>query len=52
MWSHDVGNGMYLEVNQSNGDLYLNVPLGSYATPIGPLDVNSPTTPSSPARSA
>jgi len=40
MWSHDVGNGMTLEVNQANGNLYLNDPLSSFVTPIGDLDVS------------
>jgi len=39
MWSREVGNGMTLEVNQGNGNLLLEVPLGSYATPIGAMDV-------------
>jgi RHS repeat-associated protein len=39
MWSHDVGSGMTLKVNEANGNLFLDVPLDSYATPIGPLDV-------------
>jgi hypothetical protein len=39
MWSHDVGSGMTLKVNEANGNLFLDVPLDSYATPVGPLDV-------------
>ncbi len=39
MWSHDVGSGMTLKVNEANGNLFLDVPIDSYATPIGPLDV-------------
>jgi hypothetical protein len=39
MWSHDVGSDMTLEVNQGNGNLFLDVPLASYATPIGPMNV-------------
>jgi len=39
MWSHDVGSGMTLKVNEANGNLFLDVPLDSYATPIGQLDV-------------
>jgi YD repeat-containing protein len=40
MWSHDVGSDMSLQVNQSNGNLFLDVPIASYATPIGPMDVS------------
>jgi RHS repeat-associated protein len=39
MWSHDVGSGMTLKVNEANGNAFLDVPLDSYSTPIGPLDV-------------
>jgi hypothetical protein len=39
MWSHDAGSGMTLKVNEANGNLFLDVPLDSYATPVGPLDV-------------
>jgi hypothetical protein len=30
---------MTLKVNEANGNLFLDVPLDSYATPVGPLDV-------------
>jgi RHS repeat-associated protein len=39
MWFHDVGSGMTLKVNEANGNLFLDVPLDSYATPVGPLEV-------------
>jgi hypothetical protein len=39
MWSHDVGNGMTMQVNGSNGNLFLDVPLDDYATPIGGLEI-------------
>jgi RHS repeat-associated protein len=39
MWSHDVGNGMTMKVNESNGNLFLDVPLDVYQTPTGPLSV-------------
>lgn len=39
MWSHDVGNGMALKVNESNGNLFLDVPLESYDTSLGDLDL-------------
>ncbi len=39
MWSHDVGNNMNLQVNGSNGNLVLDVPLDGYATPIGDLGI-------------
>jgi RHS repeat-associated protein len=40
MWSHGLGNGMQLEVNQANGNLFLDYPLDSLATPAGPLDLS------------
>ncbi len=39
MWSHDLGNGMDLNVNESNGNLFLDVPLDSLATPVGDLSI-------------
>ncbi|MDH4365588.1 MAG: DNRLRE domain-containing protein, partial [Acidimicrobiia bacterium] len=39
MWSHDVGNGMTMQVNGSNGNLVLDVPLDDYSTPIGDLEI-------------
>ena len=38
-FSHDVGSGMTAQVNESNGNLYLDVPLDSYPTQIGDLGV-------------
>jgi RHS repeat-associated protein len=40
MWPHDLGNGVSLEVNQANGNLFLDYPLDSLATPAGPLDLS------------
>ncbi len=40
MWSHDVGNNMNLQVNGSNGNLYLDVPLATFATPLGDLGID------------
>jgi len=37
MWSHDAGNGMTIKVNEANGNLFLDVPFDSLATPIGDL---------------
>ncbi|MBI3647478.1 MAG: hypothetical protein HY240_01735, partial [Actinobacteria bacterium] len=39
MWSKDAGSGMTMKVNESSGNLFLDVPLDSYQTPIGGLDV-------------
>ncbi len=39
MWSRDVGNGMTMKVNESGGNLFLDVPLDTYQTPIGPISV-------------
>ena len=39
MWSHDLGNGMSGKVNESNGNLYLNVPLDTLSTAIGDLSI-------------
>src|SRR5437763_1821469 len=37
MWSDSLGNGMNLQVNQAIGNAYLNYPLDSLQTPVGPL---------------
>ncbi len=52
MWSHDVGNGASLEVNQANGNLYLDVPLDP--TPRRSVTSASPwpTTPNRPPTTA
>jgi RHS repeat-associated protein len=39
MWSHDVGNGMALKANESNGNVFLDVPLDTLATAIGDLSI-------------
>ncbi|MGH9166603.1 MAG: RHS repeat-associated core domain-containing protein [Acidimicrobiia bacterium] len=39
MWSDQLGNGMSLQVNQANGNLYLDYPLDTLQTPAGPLDL-------------
>ncbi|MCA1701845.1 MAG: DNRLRE domain-containing protein, partial [Actinobacteria bacterium] len=40
MWFQSLGNGMELQVNQSNGNLVLDYPLDALATPIGPLAIS------------
>jgi RHS repeat-associated protein len=40
MFSHDVGSGMTANVNEANGNLYLDVPIASYPTQIGNLGVD------------
>jgi RHS repeat-associated protein len=40
MWSHGVGSNMTMSVNESSGNLVLDVPLASYPTPIGNLDIS------------
>ena len=37
MWSQDIGNGMQLAVNESNGNVFLEAPLDQIQTPIGRL---------------
>jgi RHS repeat-associated protein len=37
MWTKDLGNDMTVSVNQANGNLYLDVPFDSLATPPGDL---------------
>ncbi|MEX0666731.1 MAG: DNRLRE domain-containing protein, partial [Acidimicrobiia bacterium] len=39
MWEHALGNAMTLEVNEANGNLFLDVPLDSLSTPVGDLQV-------------
>lgn len=39
MWSHDVGNGMTLKANESNGNVFLDVPLDTLQTAIGDLAI-------------
>lgn len=39
MWSAGLGNGIGLQVNQANGNLFLSYPLDALATPVGPLAV-------------
>jgi YD repeat-containing protein len=39
MWRTSLGNGIALAVNEANGNLYVNYPLDSLATPVGPLDL-------------
>ena len=39
MFSHDLGSGMTAKVNESNGNLFVDVPLASYPTQIGELGV-------------
>ena len=40
MWSHELGNSMNLQVNGSNGNLYLDLPLDTYSTPIGDIGID------------
>jgi RHS repeat-associated protein len=37
MWSQDIGNGMRLAVNESNGNVVLDAPLDEIQTPLGRL---------------
>lgn len=37
MWGASIGNAMDLKVNESNGNLYLHVPLDALRTPLGRL---------------
>lgn len=39
MWSHEVGNGMTLQANESNGNVFLDVPLDTLSTAIGDLAI-------------
>ncbi|MGH2681923.1 MAG: DNRLRE domain-containing protein [Actinomycetota bacterium] len=39
MWRTSLGNGMSMAVNEANGNLYLDYPLDSLTTPVGPLDL-------------
>jgi len=39
MWAHDVGNGMTLKANESNGNVFLDVPLDTLSTAIGDLSI-------------
>ncbi|MGH2653654.1 MAG: DNRLRE domain-containing protein [Actinomycetota bacterium] len=39
-WSQTVGNDMSLAVNQANGNLYVNLPLDTLATPGGELGLS------------
>ena len=40
MWSQPLGNDMTLKVNQSNGNLFLDVPLDVLSTPAGDLGIS------------
>jgi RHS repeat-associated protein len=40
MYGESLGNAMTLKVNEATGNLFLNYPLDSLATPIGPLDIS------------
>jgi hypothetical protein len=39
MWKDSAGNGMVIQVNESNGNLLLSYPLDTLQTPVGPLSV-------------
>jgi RHS repeat-associated protein len=39
LWSDALGNGISLDVNEANGNLYLDYPLDALQTPVGPLAV-------------
>ncbi len=39
MWSDGLGNGMSLKVNESTGNLFLDYPIDTITTPVGPLDL-------------
>ncbi|MEX2458581.1 MAG: DNRLRE domain-containing protein, partial [Actinomycetota bacterium] len=40
MWSEALGNGMTVQVNQATGNLVVDYPVDSLATPSGPLDIS------------
>lgn len=40
MWTHRLGNDMTLKVNEANGNLLLNVPLDTLATPVDDLNLS------------
>ncbi len=39
MWNHSAGNGIGINVNESNGNLFVDYPLDTLQTPVGPLDI-------------
>ncbi|MEO8292042.1 MAG: RHS repeat-associated core domain-containing protein [Actinomycetota bacterium] len=39
MWSQDLGSSMTMNVNEANGNLFLQVPIDSLSTPIGKLRI-------------
>jgi RHS repeat-associated protein len=39
MWSRQIGNDISMNVNESNGNLFLEVPLDSVSTPADDLDI-------------
>ena len=39
MWSEDAGNGITLNVNEANGNLFTQVPIDTLATPIGRVKI-------------
>jgi RHS repeat-associated protein len=39
MWSQDIGNGVGLNVNEANGNMYLRMKLDSLPTPLGHIGI-------------
>ncbi len=40
MWSDKIENGLSVAVNEASGNLFLNYPLDTVQTPVGPLDIS------------